>query len=228
MARDEMSVRLHLKWIKVLEVVVDPFELKIVVADTRSVTRCPSCGHKTTKVHDTRDVVVRDVDFGGRATTLVWRRRRFSCERCGERHLEDHPEVSTIAAVYHHAASRGSSSALDRPGIVGDSAAWRLTRFWVSCSTGRLLSRISSPLLADKHAFATSRTGRFVRCAWVRRPRRSEQGAAPRARPAEHGRGHRGDGRCSTRPPTRRWPARGRRRCAMDLAARSARPCTAH
>ncbi len=38
---------------------------------------------------------------------------------------------------------------LDRPGIVGDSAAWRLTRFWVSCSTGRLLSRISSPLLAD-------------------------------------------------------------------------------
>ncbi len=94
MARDEMSVRLHLKWIKVLEVVVDDaFELKIVVADTRSVTRCPSCGHKTTKVHDTRDVVVRDVDFGGRPTTLVWRRRRFSCERCGERHLEDHPEI---------------------------------------------------------------------------------------------------------------------------------------
>ena len=89
-----MSVRLHLKWIKVLEVVVDdPFELKIVVADSRSVVRCPSCGHKTAKVHDTRDVVVRDVDFGGRPTTLVWRRRRFVCERCGERHLEDHPEI---------------------------------------------------------------------------------------------------------------------------------------
>ena len=36
---------------------------------------------------------MRDVDFGGRPTTLVWRRRRFSCERCGERHLEDHPEI---------------------------------------------------------------------------------------------------------------------------------------
>lgn len=100
MARDEMSVRLHLKWIKVLEVVVDdPFELTIVVADTRSVSRCPSCGHKTRKVHDTREVVVRDVDFGGRPTTLVWRRRRFVCERCGERHLEDHPEIEgTVTA----------------------------------------------------------------------------------------------------------------------------------
>ena len=84
MARDEMSVRLHLKWIKVLEVVVDDaFELKIVVADTRSVTRCPSCGHKTRKVHDTRDVVVRDVDFGARPTTLVWRRRRFVWSAAG-------------------------------------------------------------------------------------------------------------------------------------------------
>ncbi len=94
MASDQMSVRLHLKRIKVLEVVVDdPFELRIVVADIRSVVRCPSCGHKTAKVHDTRDVVVRDVEFGGRPTTLVWRRRRFACESCGDRHLEDHPEI---------------------------------------------------------------------------------------------------------------------------------------
>ncbi len=94
MARDELKLRLHLKRIKVVEVVVDdPFELKIVVADTRPVVRCASCGHRTAKVHDTRDVVVRDVDFGGRPTTLIWRRRRFSCDNCGERHLEDHPEI---------------------------------------------------------------------------------------------------------------------------------------
>jgi hypothetical protein len=94
MASDQMSVRLHLKRIKVLEVVVDdPFELRIVVADTRSVVRCPSCGYKTAMVHDTRDVVVRDVEFGGRPTTLVWRRRRFVCDNWGDRHLEDHPEI---------------------------------------------------------------------------------------------------------------------------------------
>jgi transposase len=93
MAQDEMRLRLHLKRVKVLEVLVDdPFELRILVSDTRVVVRCPSCGHKTAKVHDTRDVVVRDVEFGGRATTLIWRRRRFVCDNCGERHLEEHPE----------------------------------------------------------------------------------------------------------------------------------------
>ncbi len=50
-----------------------PLELRIVVADIRSVVRCPACGHKTAKVHHRPDVVVRDVDFGGRPTTLVWR-----------------------------------------------------------------------------------------------------------------------------------------------------------
>jgi transposase len=95
MARDEMRLRLHLRRVRVLEVLVDtPFELKVLVADTRSVLRCPACGQRMTKVHDTRDVVVRDVDFGGRPTTLVWRRRRFVCEGCGDRHLEDHPEIA--------------------------------------------------------------------------------------------------------------------------------------
>jgi len=94
MARDEMSVRLHLKRMKVLEVVVDdPFELRIRVADTRPVVRCPHCGHKLSKVHDYHDTEVKDVDFSGRPTTLVWRRRRFECPNCGERHMEDHPEI---------------------------------------------------------------------------------------------------------------------------------------
>ena len=33
---------------------------------------------------------VRDLGVSGRRTTLVWRRRRFECGNCGERHLEDH------------------------------------------------------------------------------------------------------------------------------------------
>ena len=35
---------------------------------------------------------VRDLEVSGRRTTLVWRRRRFECGNCGERHLEDHAE----------------------------------------------------------------------------------------------------------------------------------------
>lgn len=93
MASDGMTIRLHLRRMKVVRVVVDEIdELVIEVADTRSVVRCPACGFKTTKVHETRKVIVRDVPLG-RPTTLVWLQRRFECPNCGERHTEDHPEI---------------------------------------------------------------------------------------------------------------------------------------
>ena len=93
MARDGLTIRLHLRRMKVVRVVVDEIdELVIEVADTRSVVRCPACGYKTTKVHETRKVIVRDVPLG-RPTTLVWLQRRFECTNCGERHTEDHPEI---------------------------------------------------------------------------------------------------------------------------------------
>ena len=43
-------------------------------------------------MHDTRRRKVRDLEVSGRRTTLVWLRRRFVCDNCGTRHLEDHPE----------------------------------------------------------------------------------------------------------------------------------------
>ena len=88
-----MTIRLHLKRLKVLRVVEDEIDkLVIEVADTRTVVRCPACGHRTTKVHETRRVMVRDIPMG-RPTTLVWLQRRFECTNCGERHTEDHPEI---------------------------------------------------------------------------------------------------------------------------------------
>ena len=54
-ATDEMSVRLHLKRLRVTRVVVDEIErLEIEVTDTRTVVRCPFCGFKTSRVHETR------------------------------------------------------------------------------------------------------------------------------------------------------------------------------
>jgi len=49
-------------------------KLVIEVSDTRSVVRCPACGNKTSKVHETRKVVVSDIPIG-RPTTLVFLRR---------------------------------------------------------------------------------------------------------------------------------------------------------
>lgn len=93
MSPDAMTVRLHLRRIRVIAVLVDLVERLVVeVADTRRVVHCPHCGFKTVSVHDRRDVKVVDV-AQGRPTTLVWRRRRFSCDTCRERFLENHPEI---------------------------------------------------------------------------------------------------------------------------------------
>jgi hypothetical protein len=89
-----MSVRLHLRRIRVIAVLVDAIEKLVVeIADVRRVVRCPYCGFKTVRVHDTRKFSIRDLPAHGRPTTLVWVRRRFSCGECGERHWEDHPEI---------------------------------------------------------------------------------------------------------------------------------------
>ena len=94
MSPDAMTVRLHLRRIRVVEVAVDtPDRLEVVVEDVRRVTRCPNCGFMTASVHDRRRVRVRDLTFGGRPMVLVWLRRRFCCVNCSERFLEDHPEI---------------------------------------------------------------------------------------------------------------------------------------
>jgi len=89
-----MSIRLHLRRIRVLAVVVDVVERLIVeIADTRRVVRCGLCGFTTAKVHDRRRYRVHDLPTQGRETTLMWIRRRFTCGNCQERFLEDHPEI---------------------------------------------------------------------------------------------------------------------------------------
>ena len=93
MARDDMTIRLHLRRIRVVGVLVDTISRLVVeVESTWSVSRCRWCGFKTKAVHDVRPRRVRDRRMGERAVTLVWKRRRFVCESCGERHLEEHPE----------------------------------------------------------------------------------------------------------------------------------------
>lgn len=94
MVSDAMTVRLHLQRLRVVEVLADvPERLEVLVADARRVVRCPHCGFKTASVHDRRRVRVTDLAYGGRPTTLVWERRRLSCDECDERFMEEtHPE----------------------------------------------------------------------------------------------------------------------------------------
>jgi transposase len=89
LAPDSMRVRLHLYRILVVEVLVDlPERLEVLIRDLRPVVRCPFCGFKTSKVHESRRVRVKDVPRGAQRVTLIWLRRRFRCDNCGERRTE--------------------------------------------------------------------------------------------------------------------------------------------
>ena len=90
---DVMSVRLHLSGVRVRGVLVDdPGRLEVEVESARGWSRCPLCGFRCERVWDRRAKRVRDLAVSGRRTVLVWRRRRFWCGNCGERHLEDHAQ----------------------------------------------------------------------------------------------------------------------------------------
>jgi transposase len=88
-----MTIRLHLKRIRVTRVIEDEiYRLVVEVAHTRKVDRCPACGVGSSKVHGTSRVKVQDTSIMGRPVALVWLQRRFECENRGHRHTEEHPE----------------------------------------------------------------------------------------------------------------------------------------
>ena len=90
---DVMSVRLHSLGVRVLGVPVDSAgRLEVEVESTMEWSRCRLCGFRCEKVWDRRAKRVRDLAVSGRRTTLVWRRRRFWCGNCEERHLESHDQ----------------------------------------------------------------------------------------------------------------------------------------
>lgn len=94
MTLDSMTIRLHSRRLRVLEVVCDTVErLVVAVRDSRTVARCPYCRFRTVTVHESRRVQVADLPYGGRPTVLIWHRRRFECPECDERHTESHPEL---------------------------------------------------------------------------------------------------------------------------------------
>lgn len=93
MPPDAMTVRLHLYRIRVKVVADLPERLEVVIKDLCSVVRCPFCGFRTTKVHETKRKKIKDLPVSGRPVTLIRLRRRFTCDNCSERHTETHPMI---------------------------------------------------------------------------------------------------------------------------------------
>ena len=61
--------------------------------------RCPACGFRCARVHDTRRRKVRDLEVSGRRTTLVWLRRRFVCDNCSTVFVQPPRRSPTVALV---------------------------------------------------------------------------------------------------------------------------------
>ena len=103
MASDVMRVRLHLRETRVLAVALDtPSELRVEVESTVRRPRCPACGFRCTRVHDTRRRKVRDLEVSGRRMTLVWCGAGWCATTAPAAILEEHPEFEnklTAAAV---------------------------------------------------------------------------------------------------------------------------------
>ena len=156
MASDVMRVRLHLRQIRVVEVLLDtPTVLRVRVESTLRRSRCPFCGFKCHRVHDIREREVRDLEVSGRRTMLVWMRRRFSCGNCGERFLEDHFEFDgRLTRAPGAASGRGRSGDDDPCGGAPPRVSWSvintLVRAWSGLIAEHRRSRRCSVLLVDE------------------------------------------------------------------------------
>jgi transposase len=156
MAPDSMRVRLHLRLIRAVEVVVDTLsELVVVVASTRSWSRCPHCGFRCRRVHDSRRRRVRDLAVSGRPVTLVWLRRRFCCDNCGERHLEVHDEFEgrltrRMARQVVADAKVMSVRAVARRHRISWAAAMDLVAVWSALVAAQRRARRCRVLLVDE------------------------------------------------------------------------------
>lgn len=54
----------------------------------RTPQKCPACGNWTSRVHDYRNQVVKDIDILGLHTLLHLRKRRYVCTSCGKKFQE--------------------------------------------------------------------------------------------------------------------------------------------
>jgi transposase len=82
---------------------LEGFEVKGVIEDSDQldlevelVARggvCPHCGRASLDIKDRPVVRVRDLPLAGRATHVVWRKRRYRCGACSRTSTESHPEL---------------------------------------------------------------------------------------------------------------------------------------
>lgn len=99
---DYTTELLGLEDIIILEAKQNFQRVDIYIMKPRRKHSCPVCGLETDKVHDYRWQPVKDLQAYGKHTLLHIRKRRYVCDQCGKRFIED----ITFLPRYHRVTNR--------------------------------------------------------------------------------------------------------------------------
>ncbi|KAA0265142.1 MAG: ISL3 family transposase [Acidobacteria bacterium] len=91
--QEQVSRVVGLDGFEVRAVVEDGEQLDLEVELLARAERCPYCSSRELEIHERPVVRVRDLDCGGRRTSLRWRKRRYRCRACRRTHTESHDQV---------------------------------------------------------------------------------------------------------------------------------------
>ena len=80
---------LNLKGVKVTKISHGNSFVKIYIKTDPHEHTCPKCGSKTSRVHDYREQLIKDLPFQFKHTYLVLKKRRYAC-CCGKRFYESY------------------------------------------------------------------------------------------------------------------------------------------
>ncbi len=83
---------------------------RIYIQLERKVVNCPCCKSQTSKIHNYRTQIVKDIEAFGKKIELVLRKRRYVCPACGKRFAEP----NAFLPKYHRMTSRLIEYVIDK------------------------------------------------------------------------------------------------------------------
>lgn len=101
MHNNSISKLLNLKDIYVKNIRFNDTEVKLYLTSKARNTVCPHCNNTTSRVHDYRNQIIKDLPIMGKHTLLILRKRRYLCS-CGKRFLEKYD----FLPKYHRMTNR--------------------------------------------------------------------------------------------------------------------------
>ena len=72
--------------------------------------RCTCCGTATSTIHDYRTQIIKDIPAFGKLVTVILKKRRYRCKKCGKRFFEN----NSFLPRYHRMTNRLSAYVIDK------------------------------------------------------------------------------------------------------------------